>query len=131
MRNAISALRQLISNIMGTPRQIIEKWVEAFNSANIDLLESLYAANAINHQMPNEPVIGKIAIGEMFRSEFSVAPEMHCIPIQIIEEGDWAVLEWKDPKGFRGCGFFEIRNGLIHTQRGYWDRLTFNKLYDL
>jgi limonene-1,2-epoxide hydrolase len=112
-----------------TPRQLIEMWVNAFNIADTITLESLYAPDAINHQMPNEPIRGQQAIGQMFRNEFAAASEMHCIPVQIIEEGNWAVLEWTDPKGFTGCGFFEVKNGLIHTQRGYWDRLTFNKLY--
>lgn len=102
---------------MKTPREIVEKWVAAFNAGDSDMLESMYAEDGINHQMPNRAVFGKAAIGTMFRSEFSVAPDMHCIPVQIIEEGDWAVIEWKDPKGFRGCGFFEIKNGLIQTQR--------------
>lgn len=114
-----------------TPRQTIEKWLAAFNAADADTLESLYALQAINHQMPNQAIHGKAAIGKMFRDEFAVAPEMHCIPVQIIEEGDWAVLEWRDPKGFNGCGFFEVKDGLIHTQRGYWDLLTFNKLYGI
>ena len=26
-----------------------------------------------------------------------------------------------DPDGFRGCGFFLVRDGLIVHQRGYWD----------
>jgi len=95
------------------------------------MLESLYAVNAVNHQMPNQPVKGRAAIGEMFRNEFAAAPQMHCIPVQIIEEGNWAVLEWKDPKDFHGCGFFEIKDGLIQTQRGYWDRLSFMKLYNI
>jgi hypothetical protein len=51
--------------------------------------------------------------------------------VQIIEQGNWAVLEWRDPKGFGGCGFFEIKNNLIHTQRGYWDKLTFYKLHNI
>jgi limonene-1,2-epoxide hydrolase len=114
-----------------SPKNIIEKWVAAFNNANIDLLESLYAEDAVNHQMPSKPVIGKKAIGKMFRDEFKQAPEMHCIVIQIIEEGNWAVLEWKDPKGFQGCGFFKIENGLIKTQRGYWDKLSFYSLYNI
>jgi limonene-1,2-epoxide hydrolase len=112
-----------------TPRQVVEKWLEAFNGADTAMLKSLYVLNAVNHQMPNEPIYGRQAIGQMFRDEFAAAPEMHCIPVQIIEEGTWAVLEWRDPKGFSGCGFFEIRDGHIQTQRGYWDRLTFNKLY--
>jgi len=114
-----------------TPRQIIEKWVAAFNNADTDTLESLYAAHAVNHQMPNQPVVGKKAIGQMFRDEFTAAPGMHCIPVQIIEEKDWAVLEWRDPKGLTGCGFFKIADGLIIIQRGYWDKLTFNKLYNI
>ncbi len=112
-----------------TPRQVVEQWLHAFNKADTDALELLYATNAVNHQMPNDPIRGQEAIGQMFRDEFAVAPEMHCIPVQIIAEGNWAVLEWTDPKGFTGCGFFEVNDGLIQTQRGYWDRLTFNKLY--
>jgi hypothetical protein len=114
-----------------TAKQIVEKWVSAFNAADTATLESLYATDAINHQMPSHPVQGRPAIGEMFRREFAASPQMYCLPRQIIAEGDWAVLEWTDPKGFSGCGFFQITNGLIRVQRGYWDRLTFNKLYNI
>lgn len=112
-----------------TNKDLIQNWVHAFNQADYQTLESLYAENAMNHQMPNAPVVGKQAIGEMFKAEFKAAPQMHCIPIQMITEGHWVVLEWKDPKGFQGCGFFEIRGGLIETQRGYWDKLSFLELY--
>lgn len=114
-----------------TPKQVVEKWLNAFNNADTETLQALYAKTAINHQMPNAPIVGQEAIGKMFRNEFAIAPDMHCIPVQIIEEGNWAVLEWTDPKGFRGCGFFEVNDGLIQTQRGYWDRLTFNMLYKI
>lgn len=114
-----------------TPKQVVEKWVTAFNNADLATLENLYAENAINHQMPNEPVTGRKAIGRMFANEFAAAPGMHCIPVQIIEEAGWAVLEWKDPKGFCGCGFFMVENNLIQVQRGYWDKLSFLKLYDI
>lgn len=112
-------------------KQIIEKWVAAFNNADVQTLESLYAANAINHQSPNEPVTGSNAIGRMFANEFAAAPQMHCIPVQIIEQCEWAVLEWKDPKGFWGCGFFMVQNDLIQIQRGYWDKLSLMKLYGI
>ena len=29
----------------------------------------------------------------------------------IFQDGDWAILEWKDPKGLRGRGVFNIVNG--------------------
>ncbi|MFC5046259.1 hypothetical protein ACFSTE_04185 [Aquimarina hainanensis] len=38
------------------------------------------------------PVKGKKAIGAMFATELSTA-DMTCIPINIFEDGDWAILE--------------------------------------
>lgn len=40
-------------------------------------------------------------------------------------------LEWKNPKGLRGCGFFRILQDQIVFQRGYWDKLTFLRMNDL
>ncbi len=113
-----------------TQKQLIQQWVEAFNNGDAETLKDFYHDDAVNHQMPNNAVHGKKEIGEMFRQEFLEAPEMHCIPVQIICEGNWAVLEWKDSKNFRGCGFFEIVDGKIKTQRGYWDKLSFLQLYN-
>ncbi|MEO7801792.1 MAG: nuclear transport factor 2 family protein [Ginsengibacter sp.] len=113
-----------------SPRRTVEQWVMAFNKADIQTLKSLYAPEAVNHQMPNTPITGRTAIGKMFKDEFAVA-ERHCIVVQIIEEGEWAVLEWRDLKDFRGCGFFHVIDGLIHTQRGYWDKLSFKQLYNI
>ena len=113
-----------------TPREVLEKWIVAFNKADAAMIAELYADNAINHQVANEPVIGKKAITEMFTNEFTNT-EMVCIPENIFEDGDWAILEWKDPKGFQGCGFFQIKNDKIIFQRGYWDKLSFYKLYNI
>lgn len=66
----------------------------------------------------------------MFAAEFSTA-DMTCIPINIFEDGDWAILEWKDPLGLRGCGFFQVMDGKIKFQRGYWDKLSFLKMHNL
>jgi hypothetical protein len=56
---------------------------------------------------------------------------MTCIPENIFEDGDWAILEWRDPLGLRGCGFFQIRDDRIVFQRGYWDRLSFLEQHGL
>jgi hypothetical protein len=50
---------------------------------------------------------------------------MVCIPENLFEDGDWAILEWRDPSGLRGCGFFQVIAGQIAFQRGYWDKLSF------
>jgi len=111
------------------PKEILGKWIEAFNNADHDLLASLYAEDAINHQVANEPINGKEEIQKMFREEFA-RTKMTCIPENIFEDGDWAILEWKDPLGLRGCGFFNIIDNKIVFQRGYWDKLSFQKLHN-
>lgn len=113
-----------------SPREIVEAWVERFNAGDADGLAALYAPDAVNHQVVQEPVVGRAAIREMFVREFATA-EMVCIVEAIHEAGEVAALEWRDPLGLRGCGFFTVRDGLIVFQRGYWDRLSFLKLHDL
>ena len=112
------------------PRNVVEDWVEAFNKADADLISSYYSENAINHQVAEKEVSGKAAIRTMFREEFASA-DMVCIVENIFEDGEWAILEWKDPLGLRGCGFFHVQAGKIVFQRGYWDKLSFLKQHGL
>lgn len=111
-----------------SPKQIVEKWVSFFNDANIEKLLNLYANDAVNHQVALEPIYGKDAIRQMFTDEFA-AEDMVCLVENIFEDGDWAILEWKDPNGLRGCGFFKIKGEKIILQRGYWDKLSFERMY--
>jgi limonene-1,2-epoxide hydrolase len=113
-----------------TPKEIVLRWVEAFNKKDIEALSELYTPDAINHQVNTEPLQGKDTIKKMFAEEFAKA-EMVCIIENIFEDGDWAILEWKDPLGLRGCGFFQTENDKIKFQRGYWDRLSFLRMHNL
>jgi limonene-1,2-epoxide hydrolase len=112
------------------PRDVVNRWVEAFNAADSDSLAAMYSADAVNHQVAESPVQGRAAIREMFASGFGSAT-MVCVVERIFEDGEWAILEWRDPLGLRGCGFFHVQNGLITFQRGYWDKLTFLRLHGL
>ena len=107
----------------------MKSWVNAFNKGDADLISGYYSDNAINHQVANDPIEGKDSIREMFRSEFAQA-DMTCIVENIFEDGEWAILEWKDPLGLRGCGFFHIQNNKIIFQRGYWDKLSFLRMHN-
>ena len=113
-----------------SPKQIVERWVEAFNNADAESIAGFYAADAINHQVAEAPVEGRAAIREMFAKEFAQA-EMTCLVENLFEDGEWAILEWKDPLGLRGCGFFHVREGKIVFQRGYWDKLSFLRMHNL
>lgn len=97
---------------------------------DVDALALCYAEDAINHQVNTDPLHGREAIRQMFMHEFANA-EMICIKENIFEDGDWAILEWKDPLGLRGCGFFHVIDDQIVFQRGYWDRLSFLKIHNL
>ena len=107
-----------------TPKEVLGAWVRAFNQADVEALAALYAPDAVNHQVANAPVHGKEAIARMFREEFAMT-NMVCQPENIFTDGEWAIMEWKDPLGLRGCGFFQVVNGKIVLQRGYWDKLSF------
>ena len=110
------------------PRELLKNWVDAFNSKDVDRLAAFYTDDAVNHQVVEEPVIGQSAIKQMFEKGFSSA-EMVCIVENIFEDGDWGILEWKDPRGLRGCGFFHVVAGKIAFQRGYWDKMSFLRLH--
>ena len=107
-----------------SPKQLVSTWVERFNAGDADGLAELYADDAVNHQVVTEPLEGRAAIHRLFTVEFARA-DMVCIVENLFEDGEWAILEWRDPKGLRGCGFFHVRGGQIVFQRGYFDQLSF------
>lgn len=113
-----------------TPIEIVKKWVELFNEGNAEHISKLYYSDAINHQVTQEPVEGRENIKAMFAKEFGSA-KMTCIPEKVHDAGDTAILEWSDPNGLRGCGFFAVVDSKISFQRGYWDKLSFLKLHGL
>ncbi len=110
------------------PREVVRAWVEAFNRADADALAAFYEEGAVNHQVAEQPVEGRAAIRAMFADGFARA-QMVCLIESLFEDGEWAILEWRDPLGLRGCGFFHVREGRIAFQRGYWDKLSFLKLH--
>ncbi len=113
-----------------SPVEVVQLWVERFNAADADGLADLYHADAVNHQVVQEPLFGRDAIRAMFAREFASA-DMTCVVEAIHDAGEVVALEWRDPLGLRGCGFFTVREGRIAFQRGYWDKLSFLKLHGL
>lgn len=107
-----------------SPKEVLQQFVDAFNRADVDELVNLYHEDAINHQVAYEPIMGHNAIRKMFSDSFACA-SMTCIVETVFEDGEWAIMEWRDPLGLRGCGFFHIVDSKIIFQRGYWDKLTF------
>ena len=113
-----------------TPKEILQKWIDCFNAADAVALANLYAQDAKKHQLSNPPLKGKTAIHEMIVKELATSKMLRIVE-HINQEGEWAIMEWKDPLGVRGCGFFHEQNDKIVFQRGYWDKLSFLKQHGL
>jgi rubrerythrin len=51
------------------PKEVVCKWVDAFNNHDVEAIVSLYHDNATNHQVTNDPVIGIDAIEAIGESQ--------------------------------------------------------------
>ncbi len=129
-----------------TPKQIATKWVEAYNSHNPDAAVSLYDEKITNVQLPwGKSVQGIDAMRSTYLNVFRAFPDINVEIENIFEEGSWVVVEWRfsgTMKGefsgqsptnntftMHGCEIFQIINGKILIQHGYWDKATmFNQL---
>lgn len=96
-----------------------------FNAGDVGGLAELYAEDVVNDQVVfSQPLCGCQKVREMFELEFSRAT-MTCIDETIYERDGTALLQWRDPNGLRGCGFFQICNDRFVHPKGYFDQLTF------
>jgi len=113
-----------------SPKELVVEWVVRFNAGDAEGLSALCHKDAVNHQVTQDPVSGRRNIRAMFEREFASA-DMECKIEALHDAGNVIALEWSDPNGLRGCGFFTVQDGEIVFQRGYWDRLSFMKLHGL
>jgi limonene-1,2-epoxide hydrolase len=113
-----------------SPSEVVKAWLRAFNRADPDAMASFYASDASLHLVPEQPVEGHEAIREVFVALFA-GPELIWMVENLFENGEWAILEWRDPLGLRGCGFFQVLEGQIAVQRSYLDRLSFLRQHGL
>ena len=108
-----------------TPKEVLREWIDCFNAADAARIVELYADDAVNHQVANDS--GKGGVVRDVRQRV-------CGGRDSLHRGKYlrrAILEWKDPLGLRGCGFFHVKNDKIIFQRGYWDKLSFLKQHNL
>jgi steroid delta-isomerase-like uncharacterized protein len=122
-----------------TPKDVVRAFHRAFVSRDVDALMSLYADDAVNHQVAEEPLRRKDAIRKGFERFFDAFPDETTEVLNLFEDGEWGIWEWRGgrpnaPPGapvLHGCGFFQVRGGKIVFQRGYWDKLTLLRAHSL
>ena len=101
-----------------SPKELVQRWVSAYNRNDLSQLVAFYVQTAIYHEVGQSPIIGQTAIESRLLELKAQKDE----PIQVenlIVDGDWAVLESKELLGDRACILFQVRSDLIHFQRNY------------
>lgn len=122
--------------------ELAEKWVEAMNKHDAELLGSLCADDVVSREMAEpEAFEGKTAVINAYKELFSAFPDCTTEIVNRIADEKGVLLEvlWKGTsKGpFRGTPptgkkvelpiayVFEIENGKIKKVREYYDALTY------
>lgn len=128
-------------NSIKSPKEVVHDWLSAYNTRDPHALADLYHDDAENHQVAfGSPLYGREALLESFIGFFQAFPDNYTHPLNILEDGEWATVEWEGggtflgplgehaPNGksftLQGCGFFHVVDGKIRFQRGYIDRHT-------
>jgi steroid delta-isomerase-like uncharacterized protein len=126
------------------PKPLLLTWIDAFQRWDLDAVVACYADDAVNFQVAaGEPAVGIEQIRNDTAEFFQGFPDAWSRVDNLMSDGDWAAWEWfgggtftgefygNEPTGktfeIRGCGFFNILNGKIVYQRGYWDKLSWFK----
>ena len=124
-----------------TPKEIAMKWVAAYNGHNPDAAAALYNENVTNVQLPwGKPVQGREAMRATYLKVFQAFPDIRVEVENLLEDGPWIVVEWRfngtmrgefaghlpNNRSFnmRGCEIFQVIDGKILDQHGYWDKAT-------
>lgn len=116
-------------------------WVAAYNSHNADDAAALYDEHVTNVQLPWEKAVqGREAMRATYLKVFQAFPDI-CVEVEnLLEDGPWVVVEWRfhgtmrgefaghppnnSTFNMRGCELFQIVDGKILVQHGYWDKAT-------
>ena len=53
------------------PKEVLEKWIDCFNKEDAYHIEELYATNEVNHQVANDPIIGKDSNYKMIETKLA------------------------------------------------------------
>ena len=86
-----------------SPREVVLAWVEAFNRRDADAAAALYHEDAVNLQVAaGEPTVGRRAMRDGFAYFFRAFPDNYTTPVNLLQDGEWAVLEWEGGGTWRG-----------------------------
>ncbi|MCU0669508.1 MAG: nuclear transport factor 2 family protein [Myxococcota bacterium] len=118
---------------MSANAALVRDLIDAFNANDVDRVLGFFAADAVYHNMPVQPVTGTAAIRAVLVGFMGMASEIDWVLRNLAETQEGVVLtERLDRFLVRGrwielpvMGAFEVRDGRITAWRDYFDMKQF------
>lgn len=117
---------------MATPVEIVTQFCDAFAGRDADELAAYFTDDAVYHNMPLEPVVGRAAIRDTIAGFTGMAEKVWFDTLRIVADGPIVMTERVDHfvMGDRDIalpvmGAFEVRDGKITAWRDYFDMAQF------
>jgi limonene-1,2-epoxide hydrolase len=114
---------------------MIREFFRAWERQDADHVASCFTEDAVYHNIPMEPIVGKAAIREFLDQPASMPPLRIEVHHQVVS-GDIVLNERTDTMTINGqeialpiCGVFEICEGQIKAWREYFDPAPLSGLY--
>lgn len=124
-----------------SPKEVAAQWVAAYNRHDVEAAIALYDEQAINIQQPwRKSVSGRDAMRAIYIHVFQAFPDIVVDAEHVTADGNRVAIEWCFRGTMRGefaghaptnraftlhgCEIFELSDGRISIQRGYWDKAT-------
>jgi steroid delta-isomerase-like uncharacterized protein len=121
------------------PEAIASAWADAYNRHDAEAAALLYREDVVNEQLPwGKAVRGREAMRATYLKVFQAFPDLRVDLEHVMARGDRVVVEWRfsgTQRGefaghppthrsfqLRGCEVFQIVEGRIQSQQGYWDK---------
>ncbi len=120
---------------MSTNEQIVNNFIATFGKLDLEALMGFFTEDAVYHNIPWPPAIGRAAIRKvlegffkdmnMTSARFEVRYQLATGNVVMNERVDYLVINNKKIS-LPVMGVFEIENGRIKAWRDYFDAATFN-----
>ena len=118
---------------MGANEAVVRELIAAFNANDVDRVLAFFAADAVYHNIPVQPVSGTAAIRAVLAGFMGMASEIDWVVRHLAETQEGVVLtERVDRFLVRGrwielpvMGTFEVRDGRVTAWRDYFDMKQF------
>jgi limonene-1,2-epoxide hydrolase len=106
---------------------MIREFFKAWERRDVDHIVSCFTDNAVYHNVPLEPIVGKVAIREFVSRHADRPPRHFEIHHQVVSGGvvmnertDYATIGGREVV-LPICGIFDIEDGRIKAWREYFD----------